>query len=194
MIEHHPYGEFIPKHPKAMIIGSFPIGKFTDPKRRHEIKPHEFDFFFGGEKNLLWKLISHVNKKNVTTLKELKELLEQSGLAIGDVIKSCRRVEGSASDSALYDIMWNLGLLAIIKRYGIKKIYFTSKKVESWFNKLFPDHGLESITLPSPSAQSARGLVRNPNYLKWKLKHPHKRTLDYLKEHYEKLLNDLKTT
>ena len=59
-----------------MIVGSFPIGKFTDPKRRHEI----------------------------------------------NVIKSCRRVKGSASDSDLYDIKWNLGLLDTIKKHHIKKI------------------------------------------------------------------------
>jgi len=31
MIEHHPYGDFFPKNAKYVIVGSFPIGKLTNP-------------------------------------------------------------------------------------------------------------------------------------------------------------------
>ena len=57
MLEKHPYGEFIPSHSYCMIIGSFPSGKFTNPQRRYEIKPQEFDFFFGGEKKSFIEVI-----------------------------------------------------------------------------------------------------------------------------------------
>lgn len=179
--EKHPYGEYIPAHPRLMLIGSFPIAKFTDPKRKHEIKKHEFDFFFGGEKNLLWKLLGEVFNRPVKTLNQVIRLLETEGIAIGDVIKSCRRREGGSSDSALYDIEWNVKLLTIIRLNNINKLYFTSKKVESWFNKLFPETAdLRKETLISPSGQSVRSLSRLDDYLKWKKSNKREKSFKYI--------------
>lgn len=168
MREKHPYGEFIPKDARAMIVGSFPIGKFTDPKRKVEIKSHEFDFFFGGEKNLLWKLLGAVFNHPVKSKEDIKNMLTKKKLAVGDLIVSCRRKNGGASDSDLYDIIWNVELLNVIRKNKIQKIYFTSKKVESWFAKLFPESDeLRKITLISPSAQSVRSLVKNADFKRW---------------------------
>lgn len=172
MNEIHPYGEFIPRNPRWMIIGSFPIGKFTNPKKRSEIKPHELDFFFGGERNLLWKLLGLCFDRELKTKKDVIQLLEDQGIGVGDVIKSCRRKNGGASDSDLYQIKWNEGLINVIRDNGIKKIFFTSRKVEGWFNKLFPDTAdLEKVTLISPSGQSVRSLSRHPEYPAWEKVH-----------------------
>ena len=188
MVEKHPYGEYIPKHPRAMIVGSFPIGKFTHPTRRHEIKPHEFDFFFGGEKNLLWKLLGKTFNKNIQTKDDIVRMLEEQGLAIGDVIKSCQRKEGGASDSDLMDISWNTDLISIIEKHNIHTVFFTSRKVERWFNQLFPDtKSLKKICLISPSGQSIRGLARNPEFLKWREKNKKKKTVDFIYEQYKKV-------
>ncbi|MCM2351320.1 MAG: hypothetical protein NDI69_14960 [Bacteriovoracaceae bacterium] len=179
--EKHPYGEYIPARPRLMLIGSFPIAKFTDPKRKHEIKEHEFDFFFGGEKNLLWKLLGEVFNRPVKTLNQIIRLLESEGIALGDVIKSCRRSEGSSSDSALYDIEWNAKLLTIIRLHNIKQVYFTSKKVESWFNKLFPATAdLRKETLISPSGQSVRSLSQLEDYLEWKKSNKSEKSFKYI--------------
>lgn len=168
-----------------MIVGSFPIGKFSNPKRRHEIKPHEFDFPFGGEKNLLWKLLGEVFNKKLTSKEEIVKLLVSKKIALGDVIKSCRRKDGGGSDSDLYDIIWNKELIKVINDNNIKKIFFTSKKVESWFNKLFPDSDhLEKITLISPSAQSVRSLHKHPDYEKWHKHHPDERRYDFILFYY----------
>lgn len=186
MREYHPYGVYIPKRPKAMIIGSFPIGKFTDPKRKIEIKKNEHDFFFGGETNLLWKLLGDVFKNPVQSKKEIIKMLEGQGLGIGDVIISCRRRNGGAADSDLYDIQWNNELLLIIKKFKIRKLYFTSRKVEVWFEKLFPQSGdLEKISLISPSAQIYRSLPKNIDFQKWLIKNP-------LSSKYEFILRDFR--
>ena len=83
-------------------------------------------------------------------------------LVWGDLVKSCRRKEGSASDSALYDIEWNLDLYPEIVERKIKTLYFTSKFVEKNYHRLFPDSKINEILLLSPSAQSYRSLGRNP--------------------------------
>jgi G:T/U-mismatch repair DNA glycosylase len=191
-IESHPYGDFIPKKAQGMIIGSFPIGKFTNPKRSHEIKSNEFNFFFGGEKNLLWKLLAHARKKELHQVSDIIQMLEELGVGIGDVIKSCRRKNGGASDSDLYQIEFNHELLQKIRRNKIKTLYFTSRKVETWFNQMFPEtDDLKKISLISPSAQTLRSLVKNPIYLKWKLKHPFKKPLDFLFADYKRVFSRL---
>lgn len=185
MRENHPYGEYIPLHPRAMIIGSFPIGKFTNPKRRSEIRPHEKDFFFGGEKNLLWKLLGEVFHHAVDTTEAVKHLLDQEGLAIGDVIRSCRRKEGGASDADLYDIKWNLELIQVIRKNHIDTVYFTSRKVESWFNKLFPETSdLIKVSLISPSAQSVRSLGTREGFKEWVKENPTAARYDFILNDY----------
>lgn len=179
--ETHPYGEYFPKKCRLMIIGSFPIGKFTNPKRRKEILSHEYDFFFGGEKNLLWKLLSEVYGHPVRNVEDIKELLEKEGIAIGDVIKGCRRKNSRAADSDLYDIDWNVKLLEKIRSKKIQMIYFTSKRVEGWFNQLFPETlDLKKITLISPSGQSVRSIGRHPEYKEWKENNPDRKAVDFI--------------
>jgi len=183
--EKHPYGTFLPAHPLMMIIGSFPIGKFSDPKRRCEIKEHEIDFFFGGEKNLLWRLLGDVFNQPVKNHKDIVALLESQGIAMGDVIKSCRRKSGGASDSDLYDIEWNEELLESIRNNRIKKVLFTSKKVEQWFNKLFPaSTEIEKITLISPSGQSVRSLAKRADYLEWRNRNSEESNYEFILENY----------
>ena len=186
MIEHHPFGNFVPKDAQKMIIGSFPIGKFSDPGRRHEIKPHEFNFFFGGERNLLWKLLSDCYGVKFHSREDIVRFLETEKIAIGDVIKSCRRRGGGASDKDLLEIEWNTGLMEVIRKNHISQIYFTSKQVERWFDALFNDtEGLERFLLPSPSGQAARSMARNEDYKRWKLTHSQKKMYDYLLEKYQ---------
>lgn len=191
--EKHPYGEFIPKNASGMIIGSFPIGKFTNPKRHHEIKAHEFDFFFGGEKNLLWKLISQVVKKEIRSREDVEAMLNELGLGVGDVIESCVRKNGGASDSDLLQISFNLKLLDVIRAHKIETLYFTSKKVEQWFNRLFPDTtDLKKFCLISPSAQTLRSLGSNQNFQKWKVKNPDRKGIEFIYAEYKRVFSRIK--
>ncbi len=173
-----------------MIIGSFPIGKFSDPDRKGEIKETEIDFYFGGERNLLWKILSLVFDRPLTNKKSIQNFLREKGIGIGDVIKSCVRREGRASDTDLIEIEWNLELLEQIRRHKIQKVYFTSQQVEKWFKRLFPEaRDLESITLLSPSGQTARGLWRREDYQSWRKSNPENPTLSYLVQTYKEVFN-----
>lgn len=168
-----------------MIIGTFPIGKFTDPKRKSEIKSHEFDFFFGGEKNLLWKLLGAVFNLPVKTREDIIKLITKKQLAIGDLILSCCRKNGGASDADLYDIKWNKELIDVIRKNKINKLFFTSKKVENSFEKLFPDtDDLIKITLISPSAQSVRSLSKRIDFSNWVKANPDAPKFDFILQDY----------
>ncbi len=170
-----------------MLIGSFPIGKFSDPSRKHEIKENEIRFFFGGEKNLLWKLIGDTFGVKLKTKKDIVRLLTEKHIGVGDVIRSCVRREGRASDKDLLDIEWNTELLNIIRKNKIRKLYFTSRGVEKWFYRLFPDaRDIEAITLISPSAQSARGLGGSVSFKIWRKKNPLTPTYEFILKSYQK--------
>lgn len=185
MIEVHPYGEFIPPNARWMIIGSFPISKFTNPKKHSLIGTHEMDFFFGGEKNLLWKLLGKCFERDLRSKKEVVSFLMEKRIAMGDVINSCHRKDGSSSDNDLRKIVWNHGLLKQIENHRIKKLFFTSRQVELWFNKLFPDtQNLEKVTLISPSGQSIRALSRHPNYRSWEKTHRGDPKFNFILEDY----------
>ncbi len=190
--EIHPYGVFIPSGARGMIVGSFPIGKFTDPARRQEIKKHELDFFFGGERNLLWKLISAARGREINSKIDVVDMLTDLHLGVGDVIHSCRRRNGGAADADLYDITFNTSLLDCIRESNIRTLYFTSRKVESWFNKLFPDTlDLDKISLISPSAQSFRSLGKNAEFQKWRSKHPERPAVEFLYLMYKNIFGVL---
>lgn len=170
-----------------MIIGSFPIGKFSDPSRRHEIKEHEIDFFFGGEKNLLWKLLADTFHVKLTDKRAIESFLRKEKIGVGDVIRSCVRNEGRASDKDLLDIEWNSDLIHDLRKNRIERLYFTSKTVERWFFRLFPDAGdIETFTLISPSAQSARALGGDAEFKSWRRKNPQARAYDYILKSYKK--------
>lgn len=170
-----------------MIIGSFPIGKFSDPGRRHEIKEHEFDFFFGGERNLLWRLLGDTFGVKLTKKDDIVELLTKQKIGVGDVIHSCVRKGGRASDKDLQDIEWNLDLVRTLRKKQIKKIYFTSKTVERWFYRIFPEAtDFEARTLISPSAQSVRSLFSREDYRVWRKKNPEAKAYDFILKDYKK--------
>jgi G:T/U-mismatch repair DNA glycosylase len=188
--EFHPYGDFIPEGARSMIIGSFPIGKFSDPERRDEIKNTEIDFFFGGERNLLWKILGEVFERPLRNKEEIINFLTEQKMGVGDVIKSCIRDRGRASDTDLDEIEWNKGLLQKIYQHNIHKLYFTSRKVEKWFQQIFPEaKNLELISLLSPSGQTARSIVRMPSYQIWLKQNPSHKPFDYLIQTYKEAFN-----
>jgi G:T/U-mismatch repair DNA glycosylase len=89
-------------------------------------------------------------------------LMERLGMAMGDVIHSCRRAEGTNADTNLTEIEYNTGAVAeFLAHYSIHAIYFTSAFVATKFGRHFrevtePYPHLQYITLPSPSPRFAR--------------------------------------
>lgn len=174
-----------------MLIGSFPIGKFTNPQRRAEIRPHEVDFFFGGERNFLWKILAEVFERPLRNREEIIAFLMDQKMGIGDLVASCVRENGRASDVSLKEIEWNHSLLDVLLEHNIRRLYFTSRQVETWFKRLFPDFDTsECVCLLSPSGQTARSIVRMPSYREWLKTHPDGRPYEFLVKTYKDYFNN----
>jgi G:T/U-mismatch repair DNA glycosylase len=172
--EVHPYGEYLSSVPESLIIGSFPIGKFSHPDRKHEIKKHEFDFYYGGEGNQLWKLLAKVFETDLTTKKQIVTFVEAHHISLADVIRSCKRKNGSGNDADLFDIEWNTGLRNFILENHFKRLYFTSKKVYHWYcshiGRIEGKGAPEEIILLSPSANGLRSIPRMKEFIEYKNK------------------------
>lgn len=191
--EKHPYGEFIPEGASKILIGTFPVGKFTNPLRRDEINPDkDMDFFYGGSTNPFWKLIGECLGTKLNNKNEIIEALSSRHIAIGDVIKSCRRINGSASDNDLKEQEWNLNLLEVVRTAGIKELIFVSKTVEKWFRENIGEPvGLKTITLFSPSPQALIRVPSLPAFKEWQFNNPDGRPSAYRLYLYKKALLDL---
>ena len=172
-VENHPYKPFIPKEASKLIVGNFPIGKFTDPARFHERKDQEMDFYYGGASNKLWRLLSACFDIELKNVDSIKNFLKSHHFALADILLSCRRVGGSALDTALYDKTYNYELKNIIEKHHFEELLFTSRHVYTEFRKhigKFPD--IKHTILISPSPTAVRGLVKNRQYLELKRKNP----------------------
>lgn len=174
ILEDHPYKPFIPCGSTKLIVGNFPIGKFSNPARFHEQKEGEMDFYYGGAANRLWSLLGASFNVELDDIKSIKTFLEDHHFALADILLSCRRLNGSALDTALYDKTYNYELKNIIEDKNFKELIFTSKHVYREFKKhigKFPDK--KHIVLISPSPTAARGLARNKEYLALREQNPH---------------------
>ena len=166
VVEHHPYRPFIPKGAKKLIVGNFPIGKFSNPERVHEIKKNDIKFYYGGASNKLWRLLGLVFSTELNTVTQIKAFLAAHHFAVADIILSCRRKNGSALDTALYDKTYNWELRDIIEKYSFEELIFTSRHVYTEFRKhigIFPH--IKHTVLISPAPTAVRGLVKNREYL-----------------------------
>ncbi len=184
----HPYGFYNSTQAKTLILGSFPIAKFTNPSLRSTIKAHEIDFFYGGEKNKLWKVLSAVFSRPLTTKQQIVEFLEAESLAMGDIIKSCRSRKNGAADKDLYDVSWNEGLVSFISENKIERIYFTSKWVQQNFLKhILHNYSGESIVLPSPSPAANIAIASTEGFKAKKALNPLLKVDDYRIEKYRQI-------
>jgi G:T/U-mismatch repair DNA glycosylase len=93
-----------------------------------------------------------------------QELFHALGIAVGDIIRSCRRLNNSNLDSNLVDKEYNFEVIRrIIDENEISKVMFTSAGVRKEFASAFRALWLAQIrstfvVLPSPSPRFAMPL------------------------------------
>lgn len=148
-IELHPFTEFVPAHATTLILGSFPGKESTQQKRPD-------DWYYGANRNQFWKILEIVYDRPLTSLKEKQKLFEEYGIAITDIIKSCKRMNDSAADKNLSDKIYNTEVIkSILSRNKIEKILFTSKGVEEEFTvhieSSIEDRPYKKVVLITPS-------------------------------------------
>lgn len=153
VLETHPFGDFVPKITKYLLIGSFTTKEAFD-----ESKKEKYVWYYSnGGRNQFWPLLEQIYKTNLQTRGEMQHLLQRLEMAMVDIILACERKKHSNLDVQLTNIVYNTeGITTIVKNNNLRKIYFTSKFVERSFTRVFKElisqyPNIELVTLPSPS-------------------------------------------
>ncbi len=145
MIETHPFGNYVPKSVKYLMLGSF-VTKPSNP----------YEWFYANGRNQFWPIMQEVYGLELKTKGQQQKLFIDLEMALTDIIFSCERKNNSNLDTNLSNIVYNIeGVRDILNGDKIEKIFFTSRYVENLFNKLFKDISIELICLPSPSPRYA---------------------------------------
>src|SRR5260221_6026533 len=136
MIEVHPFGSFVPKNSKYLLLGSFTTKEAFDEKKKEAYKW----FYSNGGRNQFWPILSVVYKTNLQTRYEMQELLIALRMAMADIIYSCERRKNSNLDVNLINLVYAIDdITEILDKNPITKIFFTSRFVETKFRRLFKD-------------------------------------------------------
>lgn len=145
MIEKHPFGDFVPKKVRYLMLGSF-VTKPSNP----------YEWFYANGRNQFWPIMETVFNQSFKTKKDQQALFEKLEMALADIIFACERKKNSNLDMNLFNIVYNTqGIRSIVSKNKIEKIFFTSRHVENLFKKVFKDIKIESVCLPSPSPRYA---------------------------------------
>lgn len=155
MTEIHPFGDFVPKNTKYLLLGSF-----TGKRSEADIKDG-YDWFYGTKRNQFWPILEDVFAVPLRTKKDKQKLFSDLNLAITDIILSCERRSNSNLDMNLINIVFNReGVEKIFKSITLETVYFSSRFVENLFRRNFKNlltqyPTVKFITLPSPSPRYA---------------------------------------
>ena len=150
MIEKHPFGVFVPKNSKYLLLGSF----VTKPISGYE-------WFYANGRNQFWPILEEVYKVSLKSKKEQQNLFIRLSMAIADIILECEREKNSNLDTNLKCLVFNTqAITEILEKNEIAKIFFTSRFVEKLFRREFKEAitkypAVELLTLPSPSPRYA---------------------------------------
>lgn len=100
-IEEHPWQPWLPPKAKVLIMGTFPPGK-----RRWSM-----NFYYPNPINDFWRIIGliflgdkdalYLKEQKIFSLKDIKALTSEKGIAMSDTVKKARRLKGNASDKFL---------------------------------------------------------------------------------------------
>lgn len=155
-VEIHPFGAFVPKNAKCIVLGTFPT----------LAKNWRFNSFYPGRSNFFWRMLSEIYKhpfKHISgdeAAKERLALCEKKGIAITDTIHSIqRKVATSSKDSDLI-VVKRMDILKILKdnpTIGTVILAGSSGLVSA--HKVFYEH-LEEFKIPyqvTPSTPPIHG-------------------------------------
>lgn len=99
---------------RILILGSFP-----------SIKSREAAFYYGNKQNRFWKTLAEFYGTNAETVEDKKRLCLSNGIALWDIVKSCR-INGSL-DADIRDYKL-VDLSQILHGSGIVKILCNGSK------------------------------------------------------------------
>ena len=145
----HPIPPFYNENSKILILGSFP-----------SVKSREQMFFYGHPQNRFWRVLAGIFNKDVPeTTEDKKRLLDETNVALWDVLAECE-IKGSA-DSTIKNAKAN-NLDRILKTADIRFVYTNGKTAEKYYNKYMSKiYDVKMVSLPSTSpANAAKSLEK----------------------------------
>lgn len=139
----HPIPPYVPENSRTLILGTMP-----SPKSR------EAGFYYMHPQNRFWPVLAGVFDEPVPAdLSARKALLDRHGIALWDVLASCR-IEG-ASDSSIREAEAN-DVPGLLRTTGITRVFTTGSTAARYYQALiFPGCGIPATALPSPSSANA---------------------------------------
>ncbi len=139
----HPIPPLFDSRCHTLILGSFP-----------SVKSREQGFYYGHPQNRFWRMLAGVYGCELPQdLAAKKQLLLSNGLALWDVIASCRIV--GSSDSSISDVCPN-DLSKLLEQAPIRRILLNGKTAERCYLRYQPQRAeLQVLCLPSTSPANA---------------------------------------
>lgn len=147
--ETHRIAPVLGEESRILILGSFP-----------SVKSREAGFYYAHPQNRFWRVLSAVYGEALPlTTDEKKQLLQAHGLALWDVIASCR-IRGS-SDGSVTDVVPN-DLSVVFSVCPVERVLINGRTAEHYYRRYALPLGYpEPLTLPSTSpANAAWSLAR----------------------------------
>ena len=92
MVETHPFGDFIPKKVRYLMIGSF-VTKPSNP----------YEWFYANGRNQFWPIMEQVYNSMFDTKEKQQQLFRDLEMALTDIILSCERKNNSNLDINLFN-------------------------------------------------------------------------------------------
>ena len=96
MIETHPFGNFVPKTTKYLMLGSF-VTKPANP----------YEWFYANGRNHFWPIMEEAYGLKLNITGRQKGLFIRLEMALADIILSCERRKNSNLDVNLSNITYN---------------------------------------------------------------------------------------
>ncbi|MBQ4343687.1 MAG: DNA-deoxyinosine glycosylase [Erysipelotrichaceae bacterium] len=138
----HPFGPFVQKDSRILILGSFP-----------SVKSRENDFYYGHPQNRFWKVMANVVCDDVPAdIKQKQDFLIRHKIALWDAIESCSVI--GSSDASIRDVVAS-DLPSILKDSSIEKILVNGKTAEKIIRKAYPHLPVPVVLMPSTSPANA---------------------------------------
>lgn len=127
----------------TLILGSMP-----SPKSREKV------FYYANPQNRFWRAIAGaLNEPVPTDDEERMRLIVSHGLALWDVLYSCKII--GASDSSIRDPVAN-DIPALLERTAVTRVFTTGQTAGRLYTRLvYPKTEIPCGVLPSPSPANA---------------------------------------
>ena len=123
----HPFSPVVDGHSRVLILGSLP-----------SVKSRENHFYYGHPQNRFWKVLAGVCQAEVpVSVEEKKAFLLANGIAVWDVIASCRIV--GSSDSSIRDVAAN-DVAGLCRIPGLRRCFATAQSHGSYITGIVRRH------------------------------------------------------